>query len=88
MANPTNFIITMDDCQKAGHCPTGVRRWFNEQGIPFRDFMRDGVPAKVMLSTGDANGRQVVGRAVKRRIEGAANLTENEAIDLLEAGNG
>jgi hypothetical protein len=66
----TDFIITMDDCIKAGHCPAGVRRWFNNQGIDFRAFMRDGVPASVLLASGDANGRQVVERTMQRKLIG------------------
>jgi hypothetical protein len=59
--------ITMDDCVKAGHCPSGVRKWFHQQGLDFRAFMRAGIPASDMLATGDAQGQQVVERTIARR---------------------
>lgn len=86
MADPDTLIITMTDCQKAGHCPPGVRRWFHAHEIDFHTFMRDGVPARVMLDTEDGNGRQVVARTVKRRLLDGARISDDQAIALLEAG--
>ena len=62
--------ITMDDCVKAGHCPSGVRRWFGEQGLDFRAFMKTGIPAGDMLGTGDARGINVVRRTIERQLIG------------------
>ena len=62
--------ITMDDCVKAGHCPSGVRRWFGEQGLDFRAFMKGGIPAQDMLDTGDARGINVVRRTIERQLIG------------------
>lgn len=67
MDAPDDLIITMDDCIKAGHCPVGVRNWFRQQGLNFRNFMKNGIPARDMLATGDAQGKQVVERTVTRR---------------------
>lgn len=53
-------IVTMDDIRKAGYCARGARRWFETHGLDFRDFMENGVPASVMLATGDAQGEHVV----------------------------
>lgn len=64
----TDTTITMDDCRKAGHCASGVRRWFNEQGIDFRQLMRQGTSANGMLATGDAQGIGVVAHTLARRI--------------------
>ena len=65
-----DLIITMDDCIKAGHCPSGVRRWFNAQGLDFRTHLTAGTPASVMLATGDGQGAQVVTRTIERRLVG------------------
>lgn len=71
MDAPDDLIITMDDCRKAGHCAPGIRTWFGQQGLDFRKFMREGIPAVEMLATGDAQGRQVVERTIDRRLVGA-----------------
>lgn len=86
MITSQKLIITMDDCQKAGHCATGVRRWFKHQALDFRSFMRQGITAEAMLGTEDAQGRQVVARTIKRRILADQAITEDQAIKMLEAG--
>lgn len=63
----TDTTITIDDCL-AGHCAKGVRRWFNEQGLDFRQLMRQGASANALLATDDAQGIKVVARALTRRI--------------------
>lgn len=68
---PDTLMITMDDVRKAGHCAAGARRWFNDQGLDFRQFMKAGIPAREMLATGDAQGRQVVERTMGRKLIGA-----------------
>lgn len=67
LTEETDFIVTMSDCRRAGHCPQGVRRWFENQGFDFRDFLRNGLSAKAMLDTGCGLGRQVVTRAYEHR---------------------
>lgn len=60
------MIITIDDIIKAGICASGARRWFNAHGLDFRDFMRNGIDAELLLATGDAYARQVVDRKLER----------------------
>ncbi len=86
MITAESLIITMDDCRKAGHCASGVRRWMNDQHIEFRAFMAEGITAAQMLATGDAQGRQVVARTVQRRLLDDTSITEAQAIDMLERG--
>lgn len=86
MVNPDTLIITMTDCQKAGHCAPGVRRWFHTYDLDFRAFMKDGISAKGMLATGDGQGRQVVARTIKRRLLENGEMSDDEAIAMLEAG--
>lgn len=66
----TDTTITMDDCIRAGHCPSGVRRWFHDHQLDFRQHMKAGTSANAMLATGDAQGGQVVSRTLARRLEG------------------
>lgn len=65
-----SLVISMDDCIKAGHCAKGVRRWFNAQGLDFRAFMASGIPAVMMVDTGDGQGISVVLRTIERRLAG------------------
>jgi hypothetical protein len=53
-------IITISDMRAAGHCVSGVRRWFGEQGLDFRDFLLNGIPASTLIATGDAQAQRVV----------------------------
>lgn len=61
-----DFPVTMDHCRKAGFCPSGVRRWFGQQGLDFRAFMRSGMLASEFLKTGDAQGARAVQAAWKQ----------------------
>ena len=63
-------IITIDDIRKAGHCARGAKNWFDQQGIDFRDFLKNGITATRMLDTGDAQGAQVVARKLERELVG------------------
>jgi hypothetical protein len=65
-----DLIVTMDDCIKAGYCPSGVRGWFREQGLDFRAHLASGTPAKAMLATGNGHAVAVVKRAIERRLVG------------------
>ena len=86
MIDPTSLIITMDDCRKAGHCASGVRRWFNESGLNFRSFMATGTSAAEILAVDDALGRQVVARTVQRRLLADQPVSEAMALEMLKGG--
>lgn len=60
--------VTIDDCRKAGHCPSGIRRWFEHYGFDFRDFLRNGIAEDVFLATGDAHAERIV--MLKRERDG------------------
>lgn len=59
-------IITIDDIVKAGHCASGARRYFNEHGMDFRAFMREGIRASEFIEKGDALAARVVARKLAR----------------------
>lgn len=54
----------MTDVMLAGHCASGVRRWFREHGRDFKSFMRDGMDAKDFAC--DALTQRVVDLKTKR----------------------
>lgn len=62
-----DFVITVSDCRQAGHCARGIRRWFEDHGLDFRDFCRNGISAQVMWDTGDGQGRNVVSHVLNKR---------------------
>lgn len=62
-------MITMTDCRAAGYCATGIRRWFHEYNLDFRDFLKNGIDEATLLATGDACAHKVV--ELKRKRESA-----------------
>lgn len=67
------MIIKPEDIQLAGMCVRGSRRWFLANGFTrteFRTFIKEGLPAEVLLARGDALARLVVDRKQKRASNG------------------
>jgi len=64
------MTITMTDCRAAGHCVRGIRDWFLARDLDFRDFLRNGISADIMLSFGDAQANNIVSRARERDLDG------------------
>lgn len=60
MSRAHDVIVTIDHVRAASMCVAGARAWFARQGLDFRAFLRDGIPASVMLATGDAMAARVV----------------------------
>lgn len=38
---------------RQGFCRSGARRWFDVHGLDWQDFVRNGIPAERLESTGD-----------------------------------
>ena len=55
-----DFIVTIDDVRKTGHCVRGIRRWFEAHRLDFKAFMQQGIAASVLLNTGDDLALDVV----------------------------
>jgi hypothetical protein len=66
---PPDLIITMSDIRRF-HCVRGIRRWFGEQGLDFRAFLRNGIPATELAATGDAFALRVVELTMRDRADG------------------
>jgi len=56
----TQAVVTIDHVRAAGLCVHGTRTWFARHGLDFRDFLANGLPASVLLATGDAMAQRVV----------------------------
>lgn len=67
---PADLIITMSDITRAGHCARGSRRWFDDHGLDFRAFLKNGIPAAELAATGDGIALQVVSRTIRSRGDG------------------
>ena len=59
-------MITINDVRKAGFCTIGARRWFDQHGIPFNQFLRDGISEEEFLTRGDDLARVVVEKKRER----------------------
>ncbi|WP_019561446.1 MULTISPECIES: hypothetical protein [Caldimonas] len=56
----SELIITIDHVRAAGLCVHGTRTWFARQGLDFRAFLAQGLPASTLRATGDAMAQRVV----------------------------
>lgn len=61
------MIIKFEDIMASGHCARGTRRWFNQYGLDFKDFMKNGIEEEKFLATGDGLAIQVVEATKKRK---------------------
>lgn len=63
---PPDLRITITDITRLGYCPRGARRWFEAHGLDFRAFLKEGIAAGDLLSTGDALAERVVAARLER----------------------
>lgn len=64
-----DVLVTIAHVRAAGLCVHGTRTWFARQGLDFRDFLARGLPASVLLATGDAMAARAVEVAQARHEE-------------------
>ncbi len=67
---PKGLIITINDTRLAGHCVSGVKAWFEDYGLDFRTFIREGISAEKFLATGDALAVRIVELKLEREHHG------------------
>ena len=48
-----DFIIRMPDLRAAKLCSRGGRAFFEQHGLDWQDFLRNGIPASKLAATGD-----------------------------------
>lgn len=46
-----------------GYCVPGMEQFFADHKLDFKDFVRNGIDAEVLLATGDAMAEMVVAKA-------------------------
>jgi hypothetical protein len=56
--------LTVDDLIPP-HCPWGLRAFWKLHGLDFADFLKNGIPASAMLTTGDASAAEAVARKLE-----------------------
>lgn len=55
---------------KPGFCLSGARKWFAQNGLDFRAFIRDGIDADRLIQTGDASALRLVAHVRDREAAG------------------
>lgn len=45
------------------YCPAAARPWFAANGLSWRDFVRDGIPAETLEAIGNEHGIEIARRA-------------------------
>lgn len=57
---PADLVITIDDVRTSRKCTAGAREWAAKRGFDYAQFLEGGVPASVLVESGDPDARQVV----------------------------
>lgn len=61
------MIIFINDFRQSGYCVEGIRQWFEERDLDFRDFVRNGMAADIFLAEGDALVNKTIERVLIER---------------------
>ena len=61
------MIVTLMDGRNCGYCITGMRLFFRKYNLDFRDFMKNGIEASVLLELNDSMANKVVEAAHGRK---------------------
>lgn len=65
MAAPANLRITITDVRRLGFCPAGIKALFEERGVRFAKFLKNGIAADEFLAKGGAHAERVVRHKVE-----------------------
>lgn len=55
----SNIVVTMKHIRKAKMCSGGTRAFFKRHNLDWSDFLRNGIDAEKLASTGDAMALKV-----------------------------
>ena len=67
----TDLVVTHADMRALGYCNRGARAWFARHQLDWSQFIDRGLPAPLLLATGDALAQAVVAVArVRLNAEG------------------
>lgn len=64
------MIAKVSHIRAAKICLKGARQWFNRHGIPWQDFLANGVPVETLEATGDPMAFRVTAIARKEAENG------------------
>ncbi len=62
----TDILVTHGDMRRLGYCNRGAREWFTRHRLDWSLFIDQGLPAPVLLATGDSMAEDVVAVAQAR----------------------
>jgi hypothetical protein len=60
MIKSEDIMITMEHVRKAKMCSGGSRAFFRKHNLDWNKFLTEGLPASVILATGDSMAEHVV----------------------------
>jgi hypothetical protein len=66
----TDLMVTHADMRSLGYCNRGARDWFARHRLDWSRFIDQGLPADLLLATGDSMAQDVVAVASQRRNTG------------------
>lgn len=53
-------VVTMRHIREAKFCSRGTRAFFQQHGLDWNKFLKEGIPSKELIETGDVMALQVV----------------------------
>jgi hypothetical protein len=59
--------VTVTELRRAGHCASGIRRWFEAHDLDFRDFLKNGIEEETLRQTGDGQVLMALDQIKARR---------------------
>ncbi len=62
----TDIRVTHGDMRRLGYCNRGARVWFARHRLDWGRFIEQGLPAPLLLATGDSMAEDVVAVAQER----------------------
>jgi len=62
----TDILVTHSDMRRLGYCNRGARDWFARHRLDWGQFIDHGLPAPLLLATGDSMAEDVVAAARER----------------------
>ena len=62
----TDILVTHGDMRRLGYCNRGAREWFARHQLDWSMFIDQGLPAPMLLATGDCMAEDVVAAALQR----------------------
>ncbi len=60
MLEVTSTIVRVKHLRTAKICANGAQTWWEREGLDWRDFVKNGIPAQRLLDTADPRALRVV----------------------------